>query len=226
MATVKHLILTRFNVPFTQWAHLLSDEWMEHRFSLFENICYPSIVGQTNQDFQWVMLCDPKTKPEWKKRIDSYSRLTPIYCDWEDRFSHILSFAEGETNLITTRLDNDDALNKHTIERIKGHYRGQAHHFINFPNVIVTDGRRVEKLCESSNPWVTLIESRPFKTVWSLKHGCARYSSITQDSTLVSGLRIIHGKNASNKLGRTTTPIRETPLEEFNINMSYLRGVR
>jgi len=199
---MKHIILTRFNVPFSTWEHLLTDEWMEERFDIFDNICYPSVEGQTNKNFKWILICDPNTKSEWRKKIDSYELATPVYCDWPKRLKYILEVVGDAQYLITTRLDNDDALNKYTVEEIQKKFDFQKEHYINFPRVIITDGEYYSINIEPSNPFVTLIEERPFKTVWSVKHGNARYSkSIQQNDNIVAGLRIIHGRNASNRMG-------------------------
>lgn len=48
-----HLIVTRFNLQLWDGAKPLDVAWLAHRFELFEQYCYPSVVGQTEQNFKW-----------------------------------------------------------------------------------------------------------------------------------------------------------------------------
>ena len=56
----KHYLITRFNLRADNWdvtknnEQLLTDEWMDNRMWLFENFCFPSVIGQTNQNFEWL----------------------------------------------------------------------------------------------------------------------------------------------------------------------------
>lgn len=57
VSEVQHFILTRFNLLLWNKAKdgqmVRTTKWLEHRFSLFENYCIPSIKNQTCQDFEW-----------------------------------------------------------------------------------------------------------------------------------------------------------------------------
>lgn len=67
---LQHFILTRFNLLLwnkdKENKKVRSKEWLEHRFSLFEKYCLPSIKSQTCQDFEWIVLFDSST-PEMLK---------------------------------------------------------------------------------------------------------------------------------------------------------------
>ncbi|MDB6058322.1 MAG: hypothetical protein JWO95_2166, partial [Verrucomicrobiales bacterium] len=67
-----HFVLTRFNVPlsFARQNYGLDDQWLEHRFALFENFCLPSVAAQTKRDFHWMLLIDEKTSDRWRTRLE------------------------------------------------------------------------------------------------------------------------------------------------------------
>ncbi|WP_051227980.1 glycosyltransferase [Gillisia sp. JM1] len=58
----QHYILTRFNLRAEDWTttknneKVLTEEWLEERFDLFENYCFSSVRNQTNQNFKWLVV--------------------------------------------------------------------------------------------------------------------------------------------------------------------------
>jgi len=224
MAKVKHLILTKFNIPMFKNKDGASEKWMKDRFKIFNAACYPSITNQINQNFQWLVFFDPKTKPRWRDKIKEYKRITPIFCDWKDRYKEISKKTEGYDHLITTRLDNDDALEERSIEAIQREFKSQKYQYLNFRKVLITNGKKIKLSNEPSNPFITLIETRPFKTVWYLQHGQIKRERATkQIENMYMGLRIIHQDNVSNQfIGKMLNiDIKET-LSKFNIKHGKL----
>ena len=55
----KHFLITRFNLKKKGWEttknneKIQTEEWLRHRFELFEAYCLPSVINQSNQDFIW-----------------------------------------------------------------------------------------------------------------------------------------------------------------------------
>lgn len=135
MIKKEHYILTRFNLRL--WTkdkkrnETRTDEWLKQRFELFEKICLPSIMNQTNQTFKWIVLFDSETPEFYKKKIQHYQNICKLFCPcfveaYKSRYfvsvfrEEIQKRIEKNTNLlITTYLDNDDALHKNYIEEIK-----------------------------------------------------------------------------------------------------------
>ena len=128
--TLQHFILTRFNLLL--WnkdkagVKVRSIKWLEHRFSLFERYCLPSIKSQTCQDFEWIVLFDSTTPERFKTRINEYQKecpqFEPIYVEPENgRFfaeifrKEIVKRVKAD-RVVSTYLDNDDALNVGFIE--------------------------------------------------------------------------------------------------------------
>ena len=135
MVKKEHYILTRFNLHL--WTkdkkrnETRTDEWLKQRFELFEKICLPSIMNQTNQTFKWIVLFDSETPEFYKKKIQHYQNICKLFCPcfveaYKSRYfvsvfrEEIQKRIEKNTNfLITTYLDNDDALHKNYIEEIQ-----------------------------------------------------------------------------------------------------------
>ena len=71
MKKVQHFILTRFNLRLVEVSADLDsdkfgnkidrDQWLLHRFELFERYCLPSMAAQANQDFRWFLFFDEAT---------------------------------------------------------------------------------------------------------------------------------------------------------------------
>jgi hypothetical protein len=129
-----HYLITRFNIPFCNFlndkrgAEVRSPRWLEQRFLLFESYCLPSIKNQTNQNFKWLVFFDAKTPENYKIKIGliarDFPKFKPIYIFKGDEFlpklqTIIKSENTANNHIITSRVDNDDALHKKYIETIQ-----------------------------------------------------------------------------------------------------------
>jgi hypothetical protein len=140
----EHLLLTCFNVDFglCDRAKLLDETYLSQRFEIFEAFCVPSVQSQTCQNFRWLVLFDSALPKAFRDRLDSLAQrspLTPIYVPpvrevrqfWQALVKqHITPVTEF---VITTNLDNDDALHYDFIAQVQRQFRGQDFEFINFP---------------------------------------------------------------------------------------------
>jgi hypothetical protein len=144
-----HFILTRFNLPL--WTedkcgcHINRVSWLEERMSLFEKYCLPSVIGQTNHNFTWILLCDEKTPEEYRERIKGYKRQLPLIeliqveenyaWDFPNIFSEVVSSmlelkgANDGDVCVTTQLDNDDAINKDYVDFIQRYVSDKKERF-------------------------------------------------------------------------------------------------
>lgn len=123
-------MLTRFNILLwrqdKEGKKVRTIKWLEHRFSLFEKYCLPSIKNQTCQNFEWIVLFDSMTPEKFKARIEDYQKecpqLTPVFVEPENgkRFAEIFRREIVKRirakRVLSTYLDNDDALNIGVIE--------------------------------------------------------------------------------------------------------------
>lgn len=122
---LQHFILTRFNLLL--WnkdkggGRVRTIKWLEHRFTLFEKYCLPSIKNQTCQDFEWLVLFDSSTPEKYKERIADYERecprFIPIFVEpvngryYAEIFRKEIVKRLKSKRVVSTYLDNDDALN-------------------------------------------------------------------------------------------------------------------
>lgn len=130
---LQHFLLTRFNILLwrqdKEGGKVRTTQWLEHRFSLFEKFCLPSIKNQTCQNFEWIVLFDSKTPDNFKNKIagcqKDCSQLIPVFVEPENgRYfaeifrSEIVKRLKAK-RVLTTYLDNDDALHIRFVEDIK-----------------------------------------------------------------------------------------------------------
>jgi hypothetical protein len=75
MVKFTHYLVTRFNVPVDNWNRdktgqpTLDGTWMKHRLALFNRYCVPTISGQTEKNFHWIIYCDVNTFSTDKQKL-------------------------------------------------------------------------------------------------------------------------------------------------------------
>ena len=130
---IQHFILTRFNLLIFNknkaGEKVRTIKWLEHRFALFEKYCLPSVKNQTCQDFEWIVLFDSSTPERFKKKVEEYQiicpQFVPVYVDPENGryfaqiFRNEIVKRLNAKRLLTTYLDNDDAINVRIIEDLQ-----------------------------------------------------------------------------------------------------------
>lgn len=131
---LQHFLLTRFNILLwqkdKQGRPVRTTGWLEHRFALFERFCLPSVMAQTCRDFEWIVLFDSMTPERYRSRIDGYReacpQLTPVFVEPGDGRHFARIFREQAMarlragRVLTTYLDNDDALHVGFVEDLQG----------------------------------------------------------------------------------------------------------
>lgn len=232
-----HLIVTRFNLPL--WpkdkfnAPTRTPAWLESRFALFERYTLPSVKAQTCKEFKWFCLFDRDTPEPYLQRIERYReelpQLHPCFLDydqahdlsgylteilWGGEFSQFLSGPKDY--LITTRLDNDDAIHCRMIERLQqliGEEQPKKPLVFNFYygyqyferfNLLV----RVPYAC---NHFLTLVEPGDH-FVTAMKYDHTRIDRSCQvkniyDTDPIYWIESVHGNNVDNDI-RLSTHIR------------------
>lgn len=215
----KHYIITRFNLRTPDWdlsknqELVLTDEWMTHRMELFEHICLPSIVSQTNQHFSWLLYFDTETSLMFRKKIEAITKkITNVrvcYIDGMPSFkSSLIEHIRTETRhipyIISTRLDNDDCLHQDFVKTIQEQFD-----FQDFMAIDCTKGYSLQlepevllgKKTHLYNPFISLIEkNRSPSTVCMRSHTeWKREHRVKQINDKRLWLSVIHQKNKMNR---------------------------
>lgn len=212
-----HVILTRFNVRQSpDDTRLARDEaWLTRRLELFDAFCYPSVRAQTVENFQWLVFFDQATPEAFRDRIAAYgrwSRFRAAYVDGIDPArlgARVLAcLGERPSHLITTRLDNDDALARDFIETVQAAFRGQAREVINVTSGYIWRRGRVYLHRDRSNAFASLVERAPgAQTVWCRQHHrLAEVAPIRQVGASPGWMQVVHGGNVRNRVRGVRQP--------------------
>ncbi|WP_421708485.1 glycosyltransferase [Algihabitans sp.] len=207
---IPHFILTRFNVlkvKQTQ-ADAPSLEWLTHRFDLFERFCLPSVLSQDETDFRWLIYFDEKTPDEFQERVRGYgdTRIRSIFvppggATLDKVKAHIRAELPDETPwILTTRLDNDDAIARDFCSRLRGSITGLEPHALNFSNgVIYADGRLFQH-SDLSNAFISTLErTSEFETAWHGFHTeVSKFLPVNQLEGPPMWMQVVHDRNISN----------------------------
>ncbi len=213
----QHFLITSFNVDLNlkPREQILELEYLTKRFQIFEKICYPSVLLQTNQSFQWLCFFDretPRIIQEKIARLAQWHNFVPIYTDPVTEDCHIFSetiqsYLVADTKfVITTNLDNDDAIGKYFIQTIQNNFYGQEFEFINFPfgYMLRKDGLFLREFL--SSPFLSLVEKAKYPVTCKIiehqkilkisKQGVPLRQVITQPIWL----QLVHDSNLVNNL--------------------------
>jgi hypothetical protein len=211
MRTARHVILTRFNVKIEQ-AGPPDLDWLEHRFSLFERFCLPSVQAQSCGNFVWLLFCDPDIPASFRDRIRTYAQwktLQPIFFrhvfDQGMARAAVAELVRGYSHLITTRLDNDDAICRTFVEAVQREFRGQDFEFLNFTNGYIWEDSRIWAGRHASNPFMSLVErAQAYSTIY-----CGNHMELNQQGPILqipapaAWLQVVHGNNLANRVWGT-----------------------
>jgi UDPglucose 6-dehydrogenase len=211
-----HLVLTRFNVR--SGSTVASEDWLRHRLHYFRDVCCPSIRSQTSRQFHWLVFFDSEREvwfDEEIRRLSEDGLFEPVW--FEGRFdSRIVASVAAEHSsaewLITSRVDNDDAISRDFVEAVQSQFRDQEFEFINFQSGLqMTDAGELFQTFDPSGPFISLIEKRtneyPRCVYLSPHTEVGRHGAIRQVKSHPMWLQIIHGRN----LGNAVQGIRANP---------------
>lgn len=134
--SVKHYLITRFNVPINFMLPKQLDtiditrneEYLDKRFKLFSEYTVPSVCAQTCKNFIWYVFFSEHTPQKYRgyisKIAEENKNFLPVYLKTEETYTQYLKkvFAGEQANiLVQTRIDNDDAININFIENVQKH---------------------------------------------------------------------------------------------------------
>lgn len=244
MRKFKHYIITQFNLgmynpdhskfslignPKAPGISLSPDEWMDHRIDLFKRFTLPSVMAQTNQNFGWIVLVDNKTPARYISYLllveREYYNLQ-VFCIPIGELSIVNAALQmidtpGKYDLITTRLDNDDIINKHLVADIQEVY-AERNAFYKTPWTIILphgytydlENEKLYFMDYRNNQFITLVEnSLTAKTAWQCPHGdlAMKHHGMMLIDRLYWVI-VVHSQNLGNNL--CSSPDRDIKINE------------
>lgn len=259
----RYYILTRFNLKL--WSidkhnqSTRSEQWLQRRFELFEKYCLPSIVTQTFKDFKWIVLFDENTPDSYKQRYRQYvsecPQLMPIevpskmsayfaYVFQQAVLKDLAANGMGEgCKVVTTYLDNDDALSHDFMEQIDQYsQRVTRDTFITLHDGLqyFEEMNMATHVVYKNNHFITLIEifeeGTELKTVYGYgghgnvyRHPECEVIGISHKAK-PSWVEVIHATNAKNDvlLHRPTSLVTDWMIlkELFNVDIVLRNDAR
>lgn len=123
------------------WRRLYDRQRLERKFAYFERLTLPSIVNQTDNNWQWHIYYGATMPDEFVQRLRRlcapYWRILCTPVDSLRQFRHciksILEYFANDDLYVTVRLDDDDALHQSFFERLQT-YSDRCNHLVSFPN--------------------------------------------------------------------------------------------
>ena len=211
-----HLVITRFNLRVSDTP--AGEDWLRHRLYFFRSVCCPSIRSQTNQNFRWVVLFDSARENWFEAEVQSLSKdglFEPVWVEGR-LLPRVVPAVAAQRSvaewLITSRIDNDDAIAHDYIDVVQSQFQEQEFEFINFQSGLqLTDTGELFYTLDPSNPFISLIEKRTNELpqcVYLSSHAeVERHGRMRQIKSHPMWLQMIHGRN----LGNGVQGIRSNP---------------
>ena len=221
MGKFTHYLITRFNIveKTRVWDKnqqpILDADWLYHRLDLFTRFCVPTVSGQSEKSFKWLIYLDAASDAGL---INTIKQLTAelsntILCYAEDMTGFLKDVDQRLRNsptsfVISSRVDNDDGLGRDYISTIQKYFKEQDGLLINLLGGVCydIDQKVLTQLKKSElNHYGSLIElTNPLKghlTIFGFRH-TSPLSHLTILNVLTEGswLKIIHTRNARSQL--------------------------
>ena len=231
----QHFLMTRFNVRVPGWGRskngqpVLDHKWIDHRFQLFDTFCFPSVLGQSNQKFTWLVFFDTSTPKEYLPRIERYKEASaiffPHFVDGSKWFRTPVRELVGQLTkpeykfILTTRLDNDDAIHQNFIQKIQDEAIPE-HLTLIEPRFGFKSNPKGEIIKERKKfgPFISLVEEVDhFETVLARKH---REWKNTKNVRVIKDrmwIQVIHERNMKNIFRKNIFNGARVDPKDFNI---------
>lgn len=241
-----HFLITRFNVPVHNWdkdksgVTTLSEAWMDHRMDLFRKYCVPTIAGQSEKNFKWIIYCDVNSSERDIENIHKSVLSVPeASIRFVSDFDHLLTDLKllmqnvSTPYVITSRVDNDDGLGRQYIYQVQKHFVGKDKTIINLEGGILydTENRILTEIKHGRrNHYGSLVEEifppENLVTVVGYPHDRPPESyPIVEVYQPYSWLKIIHSRNLSSRTnGIPVLPAKvlaHYDIAKNNITISY-----
>jgi hypothetical protein len=119
-----HVLATRIGIG------VYDEAWFDYRLRLFQSVTVPSIASQTSRDFSWLLVVDKNMPPVARSRFDAaiakLDNAVVIPVEFKTdfrkavvRWSRQKAESAGAAYVLSSRLDDDDALRTDAFERLQ-----------------------------------------------------------------------------------------------------------
>jgi len=250
-----HVLLTRYNLR-TAWTDAtVTDDaqgWHDDRALIFEKICLPSVFGQTHRPDIWLIGFD-SSKREYVRRVldllSPHPWIVPIWQSSSDgRHEHYERLFERATGslfgsrhkrIITTRLDNDDAIALNYCEEVRRHAMArlklrpdEQDFWLTFPRGVQLCNGAIRQYTMLNNQFLSrciTLEGEPLASIPTALSGnhivvLDQSAYVEIDDCEAMFLQFVHRTNAANRRKKRSDPIlrAEATLTRFGLTAEVL----
>ncbi|KHL01228.1 hypothetical protein LK10_17610 [Sinomonas humi] len=205
-----HFILTRFNVRGRYYRGDPGDEWLRRRLELFARYTLPSFRAQSVRDFRWLVLIDSESPHWFRAKLAELSLGSYEVVEVEGAFDALAAGRIVRERLatpfvLTTRVDNDDAVARDFVETIQRAAVSPEQRFINLVDGAQLGPKGVYQRPYTQNPFITLVEGARNQlpaTVFVKRHfEASKYAPVLNlRSSHPMWLQVVHGGNVLTEL--------------------------
>ena len=223
-ASIHHVVITRFATRMVVDA-APKREWVQSRFDLFERYCLSSMQAQDRRDFSWLLLVDSAVDDDLTSRIRRYeSVFAPIRVatvgpghEQATVAQHVLAGVNASHSaILTTRLDNDDAVSTDYMNRLRaaaaGVSLGERRVIVFTHGYELAHGRLYWRVFPRS-PFASFLEParppNPPTTILGAEH--EQVDALAPAITLgapAAWIQVVHGGNLVNRVRGLRVPRR------------------
>lgn len=235
--------------------HIFSPERMELRFGIFESLVLPSLLRQSDPDFDLVILTADRMPDEYMQRLHALIDPVPnmhLRAVGPDRHYQLLkegynSIDPGDvTHRILFRLDDDDAMDINYIKRLKWTCRNLLKmHPLNTPYAIAFNRGFYVEMRAGENDVFDAVERAPLSTGTALlapldyqrnpyrynHRALGQYYNLYTDISVPAYIRTINGSNKSQptQMGETRR-LRDKTLDHqlrvhFDVTLAEMKAL-
>lgn len=245
MKKVAHLLLTRFNllrrnskgmVLGAEYDKMINN-W-DYRLDIFRRYCLPSIKQQVNINFRWFWYVDTNTPTNLVEQLRNLPvenldvvivKSNGISAFPAKSKSDILTYISDKyTHIITTRLDNDDLLQKNTMHFIYNKLMLYENAILDlrkgFQMLVDSDQHKISNDLRSFNPFISRIEPlHKASGIYEREHRKWKtYPTVLLDYDEPRWIQLIHGENLLNSWLNGLSAYDHFEPSTFGLNESEL----
>lgn len=247
---VGHFLLTRFNVRINtvltnqlEKIDITSDNnYLTERFRLFFKYTVPSVLAQSDQDFEWIILFSDNTPEKFKEKASKIKgngcKVTCLYVSDETDYLDVLNeylVNKGYQWYITSRVDNDDAIEIDYIRDVKKKIlsEGKTVKVLSFNNGIQYEERTgfLTRYPFPSNHFTSMLSPWSNRIDNIISHGhmeiAEEYPVININNSVEMWLEVVHESNVTNRMhfkkGNRITDIKI--FDKYGLQYSELKLV-